>query len=208
MSPDRQVRPHPILAELDASLAAAMPHDAVDFSGEWVPAVRRAYRSNTQLGSGTGPFIEVIDYKWKGAVAGSAPIAGIAFMQVGDSIRWSKSQPAMPTMAVDVSLHAYTDHLPDRATFGAALAGAVSSAPFEYRGDLVKACEVRSSRVMTGRVEPIAHVPGATFSVLLFDGKFLKVGRHRLWRVRDDIASRLPPPFRELLTRKRSGDLR
>jgi hypothetical protein len=185
-----------------------MPSEAVDFSGEWVPSVRRAYRSSTQLGSGAGPFVEVIDYKWNGALAGAPPIAGVAFMQAGDTIWWAKSQPATLTMPVQVSLHAYADHLPGRATLGAALGAAVLTSPFDHRGDLIRACEVRSSHVMTARVERVAHVPGATFFVLLFDGKCLKVGRHRLWRVRDDIASRLPLPFQELLTRKRSGILR
>jgi hypothetical protein len=43
--------------------------------------------------------------------------------------------------------------------------------------------------------------------VLLLQGRFLKTGRHRLWRMREELASSLPPRIRELLTRRRSGSI-
>ena len=191
--------------ELNTSLGRVMPCEPVNLDGRWIPVTRRAYQSRSQLGSGSAPFVDVIDYRWKGTMSCSTPIAGVAFMHAGGTVRWSKSQPAMLTMPIDLSLSGYADYMPDRATFGATLGGATLSAPFEHRGELAEAADVRRSALVTARVERIAHVAGATFFVLLLDGRFLQVGRHRLWRVKEDIASSLPPDVRELLTRKRNG---
>lgn len=198
----------PLLRELDASLSTLIPPARVELSGEWLPASRRRYKSPEQLGTGSGPFVDVVDLKWQGTLTGAEPIAGIAFLVTGDSIFWSKSQPAAATMSVSVSMHAYADYQPGRATFAASLGDAVTpGVPVEYDRDVSEACEVNPAPVLTGRVQTIATIRLATFAVLLIPGRFLKVGRHRLWRVRDNIASSVAPVIREVLTRRRSGTL-
>ena len=192
--------------EIDASLAALIPPERVELRGEWLPVSRRSYQSPEQLGTGSGPFVDVVDLKWRGVLSAATPIAGIALLVTGDTIHWSKSQPASVTMPLDMSLSAYADYSPARATFTASLGGAfVPGVPVECGSDLGSVCQVLASHLTVGRVQPLARAGSATFAVLLLPGPSLQVGRHRLWRVRDTIASSVPPAIREILTRRRSG---
>jgi len=104
------MRSPPLFEELDASLAALGPRTPVEITGEWLPVARRAYQRPNQKGSGDGPFVDVVDLRWRGTLACSAPIAGIAFLVTDAELFWSKSAPAEMSMAVDVSLHAYADY--------------------------------------------------------------------------------------------------
>jgi hypothetical protein len=61
--------------------------------------------------------------------------------------------------------------------------------------------------VTTGRVSRLARAESAAFYVLLVPGGVLEMGRKRLWRVRDEVASLLPANLRELLTRRRTGSV-
>jgi hypothetical protein len=67
-------------------------------------------------GSGSGPFVNVVDYRWRGELTGSSPVTGIAFRLTGSDMYWVKAAQASLTLPVHVSLHAYTDFLAERAT--------------------------------------------------------------------------------------------
>ena len=113
-----------------------------------------------------------------------------------------------PALGVDVSLHAYAEYMTDRATFTASVAGAcLPGVRVSVGSDLAATCTVEPGLVRTGRVSCIARVDAAAFFVLLFPRGLLTVGRKRLWRVRDEIASSLPAGVRELLTHRRTGSV-
>jgi len=202
------MRRHAIFDELDASLEGTVQREPVAFAGQWLPSARRTYENARQSGTGLGPFVDVVDLRWRGTLAFSLPIGGIAFLATTDRVFWVKSLPAMPTLALDVSLHAYADHLPERATFVAGMGGAaLPGIRIECGRDLIGGCALRGSNLTTAKVEPIAEVSAATFAVLLIQGRFLEVGRRRLWRVREGLASAFPPRVREILTRRRCGTI-
>ena len=186
-----------------------MSKEPVEFAGNWLPSARRTYQAARQSGTGSAPFVEVVDFKWHGTLNCSMPIAGIAFLATADEVFWAKSVPATVSLSVDVSLHAYADCLPERATFVASMNGAVlPGIPVDCGRDLTAVCELGRPNLTTARVERLAQVDVVAFVVFLMQGRFLKVGRHRLWRVREEIASSLPPRVREILTRRRSGRIR
>lgn len=202
------MRSHPLFDELDASLAALGPRIPVELTGEWLPFARRTYQRPSQKGSGDGPFVDVVDLRWRGTLACSAPIAGIAFLVTEGELFWSKSAPAEISMPVDVSLHAYADYSPELASVTASIGHAgLPGTTVPCRKDVAAACTVRQDPLTTFRVEPMAHAGETAFAVLLIEGQYLQVGRHRLWRVRDKLASSLPPHVREILTRGRSGSV-
>jgi len=199
---------HQLFDELDASLAPLIPQEAVEFAGSWSPTARRTYKTENQIGTGSGPFVDVVDRWWRGTLTCPAPIAGIGFLVTASGLFWVKSSPAAATLPVAVSLHAYADYSAEQATFTAEVGGAVlPGVPVACGSDLVQSCTLEPRRLATGRVEQIAQANTAAFAVLLIQGRFLKVGRRRLWRVREELASSLPPRVRELVTRRRASTI-
>jgi hypothetical protein len=199
---------HPVLDQLDAVLLDCVPREPVEFAGEWRERSRRTYQPETQHGTGSGPFTDVVDLRWRGALAGIAPIGGIAFLLAGERLYWAKTPEISPSLPVDLSLHAYADHLTGRATFTASVGGAyLPGVAVSVDGALEDACHIDLAGVTTGRVARLAQAPSASAFVVLFPRTLLTVGRKRLWRVRDELVSTLPPAVRELLTHRRSGDI-
>jgi hypothetical protein len=202
------MRRHPLFDELDASLAALVPNEPVELVGNWLPATRRAYETASQSGARSGPFVDVVDLRWRGTLACAAPIAGVAFLVTVAELFWAKSTPASASLDVDVSLHAYADYSLKLATFTAAIGGAVLPGIAVPCGvDLSGACTMGQRHLATGRVEQLAQTEQAALVVLLIQGRFLKVARHRLWRIRKELAASLPPDVRDILTRRRSGSI-
>jgi len=200
---------HPLFDELNASLSALVPKEPVEFVGEWLPSVRRTYETARQSGTGSGPFVDVIDLRWRGTLTCSVPIAGIAFLVTAAELFWVKSTPAALSQPVDMSLHAYADYSARQATFAASMGGTVlPGVPVSCGGDLASSCTLGPPRFTTARAEQLAQADKAAFVVLLIQGRFLKVGRQRLWRLREELASSLPPRVREILTRRRTGTIR
>jgi hypothetical protein len=198
-----------LLDQLDSALRGCVSHEPVTLSGEWAQPSRRTYKSEAQLGTGAGPFADVIDLRWRGTMAAAGPIGGIAFLLTTETLYWAKAPDISPLLSVDVSLHAYADYMTDRATFTAQVAGAyLPGVPVSVGLDLAQACSVGPSDMWTGRVTCLAQVNSAAVFVLLFPRSLLKVGRKRLWRVRHEIASTLTTEIRDLLTRRRAGTLR
>lgn len=202
------MRRHPILDELDASLAGLVPSEPVAFTGHWVPAARRTYEVARQIGTGSGPFVDVVDWRWRGSLACAVPIAGVAFLVTRTECFWSKSAPPASLLEVDVSFHAHANHSQNLATFAAQIGGAVlPGIPVACERDPVAVCTLGKSRLMTAHVETLAETAEAAFVVLLFPAQSLKIGRHRLWRFREEFALSLPPRLKDILTRRRSGSI-
>jgi len=194
--------------QLDAALRDCVSHEPIALSGQWAKPTRRTYETEAQLGSGSGPFADVIDLRWRGTLTANSSIGGIGFMLTAEHLYWAKTPAVAPQLSVDISLHAYADYMTDRATFAASLGGAyLPGLPVPVGRDLAQACTVEPSVVPTGRVSCLAQTKSAAVFVLLFPRSVLKVGRKRLWRVREPIVSALAPNLRELLTHRRTGSL-
>jgi hypothetical protein len=200
------VKRHPFFDELDASLAGLIPEEPVEFAGEWMCTERRTYKTSGQTGTGDGPFVDVVDQRWRGTLTGAVPIAGIAFLVTNAELFWVKSMPAAATLPVEVSLHAYADYSLKQATLTAGLAGSVlPGVPVACGPDLAGGCVVEPRRLTTSRLEQLVHAEEAAFAVLLIQGRFLKTGRGHIWRLKEELTSSLSPGVREVLTRGRSG---
>lgn len=202
------MRRHPFFDELEASLAGLVTSEGVELSGSWQPTTRRTYEAASQSGTGSGPFTEVVDFRWRGQLSCAVPIAGVAFLATASGLFWSKTTPPASPQEVDVSLHAYADYSQGRATFTASIAGAVlPGIAVAFAGDPADVCTLRNTQLATAHVEPLAETEDAAFFCLLLPAPFLAIGRHRLWRVREEFTVSLPPRILEILTRRRSGSI-
>lgn len=198
----------PFIEDFFSPLAAVVHGEPVKLSGEWSTSLRRTYESAVQVDSGVGPFVEVIDARWAGTFESSVPITGIA-MLYRDGGSWAKASPATMNPGVQVSVHARAGCVDGQASFAASLHGAfLPTVPVVCGDDLPAACTFGSSHAVTGRPHLVAEVDGTAFIVLMLQGSVLKVGRNRLWHLRDELASALPADLRQLLVRGRTGNFR
>lgn len=120
---------HPLLDQLNSSIGDLVRGESVEFGGEWTKSSRQAYTSEAQIGSGSGPFVEGADFRWRGTLTSASPFSGIAFLLTADNLYWAKAQEVSLTLPVDVSLHAYAGHTAEGATFTARLGVPSSLAP-------------------------------------------------------------------------------
>ena len=199
---------HPIFDEFEVSLAGLVPGQAVEFTGGWQPTTRRTYQTASQLGTGSGPFVDVLDFRWQGVLACDVPIVSIAFLLTATECLWAKSAPPSSRMDVEVSLHAYADYLQDRATFATSIGGAfLPGIPVAFNGDPTAVCSLGKTPLTTAHMETLAQTAEAAVVLLMLPAPVIEVGRKRLWRVREGLASSVPPRVRDVLTRRRSGSI-
>jgi hypothetical protein len=59
----------------------------------------------------------------------------------------------------------------------------------------------------TAQLAQLAEADTTAFVVLLIQARFVKIGRRRLWHLRDELASSFPQRVREILTRRRAGTI-
>ena len=194
---------------LDIALRDCVTHKSVRFDGAWSQSLRRTYQGEAQLGTGAGPFRDVTDLHWRGVLTSPDPISGICFLLTAGTLFWAKAPQISEELSVGVSLHAYSEYTAGRATFTANLAGAfLPAVPVGINGDFAETCTLTRDAVRTGSIARLAEAGSAAFFVLLFPRDVIKVGRKRLWRIRDEVAASLPVDLRELLTRRRTGVVR
>jgi hypothetical protein len=200
------VERHPLFDEVDEALTQFATRDPVDLAGNWLLAERRPH---VRGGQSSGPFSDVVDRRWNGSLSCAEPIAGIAFLATPAEIFWAKSLPALSSLSVSIAFHAYADYRPNLATFTASLGGAMlPGVPVAREPDASDDHIPASTPMETGRVQVLAEVDRAAFAVLLIQKRFLMVGRHRLWRLREKHAAGLPPRVHQMLTRRRNGSFR
>ncbi len=203
---------HLLLDELDSSLSGVIASEPVTFAGAWQPPTRRTDRQPD--GSGTEVLVEGIDVQWTGSLTSKVPIVCVGFLLTRDTLFWVKSAPAV-SQPVTVSLSAYADQSLDKTVFAldkATLAPSIGDAwlpgvPVPYAGELSQACALGVAEQFTGRVSCLASAPDVSFLVLILPASVVKVGRNRLWHLRDTLAPLLPLAVRELLTKRRSGSI-
>lgn len=200
---------HPLLDRIDAALTGLLPEVTVGLRGEWSARSRRTYPTAAQEDPGSGPFDDVIDHVWHGRVESADAVTGMAFLRTGTDVCWVKAADASPTLAVNLSLHAWAEHLADRMTFAAGLGNAVlPGMSVRASPALPRGCLVAPGAIPVGRLARIARTDEVDFLVALFPGQAVKFGRKRLWRLRDELASQLPEDVRELMSRGRTGSWR
>ena len=197
----------PVIDELDAAVARVVPHEPVALTGQWASSARRTYE-RARSKPGAGPFVDVLDTIWTGSLVGASPIAALVFLASPTGVHWVKSAPATIGQSVRLSLHAHADHSPTLATLGASVGHAVLPAvPVACQGSLADSCVIGAGPIVTGRVSVLASADRADILVLLIPAGLTKVGRKRIWRLRDEYASALPPRTRAVLTRRRTGSI-
>ncbi len=195
-----------LLERLDTELAAAaVARGQVTVTGDWTSRTRRTYQAAEQLGSGAGPYVEVVDQLWNGRLCGAHPFTGIAFMHTESGLYWAKAAHLSAELGIRVSVHGTKDDT-DGVMFSAGLDDAfLPAVPADRAFDHPSECLLATEVVPLGRVSCVARAGGNAFFVVLFAAYSVKFGRNRLWRLRDPIADRLAPDLRELLTRRRAG---
>jgi hypothetical protein len=192
-----------MLSELQSSLAVLGPAVPVALDGEWFSSHRHA-----RLDSESGPVVDILDMFWRGTLACPIPFACIAFLRAGDIWTWSKSQPASVTHRIELSVHAYTAHLPHRATFACVVAGArLPSLPISYGTDPASEVTIHTIGHMTGQVGRVAVARNLELYVGMIPGSVLRVGRKRVWHFRKQYAATLPTQFRQAFESGRTGTL-
>ena len=70
---------HPFVDAISSALAGVVPEEPVEVDGDWSSSKRRTYKEESQLGSGEGPYVEVVDHRWHGVIRGTKPLVGIGF---------------------------------------------------------------------------------------------------------------------------------
>lgn len=195
----------PFFQLLDSSLRETVPALPVKRHGDWSTSSRRAYASPNQVGSGDGPFIDVVDEQWEGSLDASVEFSEISFLATADEIYWSKSPLIATSLPFQISLTAYADYNPASATFSAGIGPGI---PVAGAAHLREICTLGPPLLSTGRVVTLAETQESTVLAVLLPRTHLKVGRNRLWRLREDFAKPLPPMVREVLTRRRAGVIR
>jgi hypothetical protein len=186
-----------VIERIAQSLVAIVPPEPIEIRGSWSRATRRVDGA------------EVIDARWSATIACAQPLAGLAFLRNESALYWVKSPPACTDLPLAVSLSAYAS----RATGTASLAASIGSSllpglAVRCGPDPERECALGPTRAETGRAFPVAEIDRTAVFALLLPGALVKIGRNRLWRLRDDLAVDLPADVRTLLTRGRSGSLR
>jgi len=196
-----------LILELASALAALGPSQTIPISGAWSTSRRKTYANPSQEGTGVGPFVEVVDARWRGTLTCAASLAGLAFLDTPAETFWVKALATGPNPTVGLSVHARAGHLPGRASFTGSLFGAVLPAvPFECGDDPTQAFSVDSTTMTTSSPHALAEVAGAALVILVFPKTLVNVGRNRLWHFRPDHASFLDGRL-GVLARGRTGTI-
>jgi hypothetical protein len=81
----------PFLQKLDSALSDLVPEQPVACRGAWSTVLRRVYASPSQLGSGEGPFVEIVDARWNAELSAEFAFSVMAFLVTPLEIYWSKA---------------------------------------------------------------------------------------------------------------------
>jgi hypothetical protein len=179
--------------------------EGVRMSGAWAEKPQRRYASPNQAGTGEGPFIQTIDWRWDGTFHSISPLAGLALLSVEDHLYWVKSHPPVAGPAASFSAHGWAARPGSVSLTGSLLGAFLPSVPVEINQEPPASCVIGEAAASTGTPHVVAQLGGVVFGVLLLPAAAVKVARNRLWHLREDIASRLPPGLQQLLMKGRSG---
>jgi hypothetical protein len=175
-------------------------------SGAWSGKPQLRYASPKQAGTGEGPYVETVDWRWEGFLESDLPFVGIAVLALDQRLYWVKSQPPVLRASVSVFTSAWAE-LPRSVSFSGVFHGAyLPSIPVDLSEEPPASVMIGSSSASTGALHVVARLKNVGFGVVLLPGSAVKVGRNRLWHLREP-ATRLPPELHRLVTRGRSGEI-
>ena len=199
---------HPLLRQLDSCLIAAVPARDLQLRGEWTTSLRRTYASEEASHTGSDSFVDVRDKRWRGTITSDGPLGAIAFLMHHDELHWAKSPEIASSLVVDVALHSYAEFQTHRATFASSIGGAVlPGVPVSASGEPSGASIISDAVVTSGRVLCLARMTDAMLFAVLMPGELLKMGRKRVWRIRDAAPFDSVPDILPLMTHGRTGTL-
>ncbi len=188
-------------------VTAVITGDPVRVSGSWAGKAQRKYASPSQLGTGEGPFVDVVDWRWTGTFESEVPLAGLALQGLAPRLRWVKSSPAAMNPTVTFLASGWADRARSVSVTGSFHGAGLPAVPVELDEEPPAAFALGDRAVALGVPHVLAHADAVSFAALLLPGSALGVGRNRLWRMREDAVECLPGTLRLLLTRGRAGEL-
>jgi hypothetical protein len=197
----------PSLTRIENALADVIPREQVALQGEWSAEHRRTYRSESQLGSGAPPFVDVVDRRWRGSLTAADAITGLAFLSTPHAVEWMKAPEASQHLGVSVLLRAYANFDAGQVYFHAGFATTFFHAVSVSTHSATTTDCLTAPSLTTGRMICVARADPVSFWLLLLPRDRVTFGRTRLWHLRDAFAADLPPDVRQLLTRRRVGTL-
>jgi hypothetical protein len=175
-------------------------------SGAWTGKPQLRYASPEQEGTGEGPYVETVDWRWEGTLESDVPFVGIAVLAFHQRFFWAKSQS--PVLRASMGVAAWASSTPGLASFSGGFHGAsLPSMPVKLGEEPPTSVVIGSSSSSTGLLHVVAQLKDIGFGIVLLPGSAVKVGRNRLWHLREALASRLPPDLKQLMTRGRSGEI-
>jgi hypothetical protein len=189
------------------ALPAVVPAEDVRMRGAWAGKPQRRYASQQQSGTGEGPYIETVDWRWDGAFEGASPLVGLALLSLGKRLYWVKSHPPTVQPAVGFSAHGWAAHPGSVSVTGSFHGAYLPSMPINISNEPPASCVMGPLEGRTGTPHVVMRLDELVFAVVLFPASAIKVGRNRLWHLREGLASHLPPNLQRLLTRGRSGEV-
>ncbi|HEY6462945.1 MAG TPA: hypothetical protein VIY73_22395 [Polyangiaceae bacterium] len=193
------------LSEYFEGLSSVLAPEDVRLTGAWASKTTRRYASRNQLGTGEGPFVDVIDWRWEGRLEGASPLVGLALLFHEGRITWVKSRPPAPRLDVSFSTAGWV-HSPGSVSATGSLHGAyLPAVRVELDDDPPAACVVGKPAVKVGSPHPVMETGRAFFAIVVLPASAVTVGRNRLWRARESIVAGLDAAQAVLLTRGRSG---
>lgn len=177
-------------------------------TGAWTSVPRRIYDSPSLHGSGVGPYVDAFDVSWDGVFEGEIPLAGIALFRMGGRWQWAKSSPAVARPSVSLKFWGWRGR-PEAIHVGASFHGARFPLPLvNVHAEPSSACKLGEELVVPGVPHVVASIEDIAFAIVVLPGTATRVGRNRLWRLRDQLAPALAPELRALLTHRSCGELR
>lgn len=161
----------------------------VSISGEWQPGASR---------------------DWHGQANAIEPLVAISFILRGALVSWCKSERANPAgQPVHLRLGHYDSGMRDVQVSFSIGDGQVRSRTLvespNYRPTIQNEMTIHTASFV-----PFTNVEGSYdvhVSTLFLAGSDVQVGRNGLWYLRPNLAESVPPKFRKILTRGRTGKM-
>src|SRR5262249_40956699 len=149
------------LERLLSPLATVVEAHEVSLRGEWSTSTVRTYAHPSQLGTGEGPFVEVVNAHWRGIAQGPRPLAGLAVSAPRKGVAGSRSERPAASPALEVSLHPSVWE--STASLAFTFHGAVLNQTVPSRDRLLEVCTVREGPLVTGRLGWVGEAQGVNF---------------------------------------------
>src|SRR5262245_56795327 len=167
-----------LIQQLALAIARMGPTHDVELVGRWSTSKRKTYGDASQLGSGAGPFIDVVDVRWRATLKCAVPLVGLSFMDTPAQTLWVKSVAPEVNPTAEISMHAYAGYLPGCASLAGSLFGEVSaSVPVNIGENPIDSCSLGTLHTTTATAHYVAEVDGTNFIMLVIPRTFVKIGR-------------------------------